>query len=232
MFVRQRDVRPGLAPPLGGLHCHEFVVAVPSVLHTDRQPFQGPFCYMPTILLDSLPPLLIGVGFYELRKRTARISAGADFFDIRFDGGSISAVFKNDGLPGKIHDFPLLAMIRKIFGQMTIGETSTGSWVYSYLEHNLDAAQFQPISGSVRSRGKTNFDLIFNGVPEAAAAADGGPILAPFGFRLITEWKLTYPITRGRFEVQPQHPSVRAFASAMSDRLLSNLPMFGRLPRR
>ena len=67
MFVRQRDVRPGLAPPLGGLHYHEFVVAVPSVLHTDRQPFQGPFCYMPTILLDSLPPLLIGVGFYGSR---------------------------------------------------------------------------------------------------------------------------------------------------------------------
>ena len=55
MFVRQRDVRPGLAPPLGGLHYNEVVVAIPSVLHKDRQAFQGPFCYMPTILLELAP---------------------------------------------------------------------------------------------------------------------------------------------------------------------------------
>ncbi|MBR0939159.1 NAD(P)-binding protein [Bradyrhizobium jicamae] len=238
MFVRQRDVRPGLAPPLGGLHYNEFVVAVPSVQHTDRQPFPGPFCYMPTILLDSLPPLLIGVGFYGLKKRTAKINARADSFDIRFDRGSMSAVFSNGGLPGKIQDFPLLATIRRILGQIIIGETSTGSWVYSYLDHNFDAAEFQPVSGMVRSRGKINFDLPFVGLPDAAnaaaaaAAAAGGPIPGPVGFRLLTEWKLTYPITKGHFEVQPQQPSVRAFASAMGERFLRNLPMFGRLPPR
>lgn len=236
MFVRQRDVRPGLAPPLGGLHYNEFVVAVPSVLHTDRQPFQGPFCYMPTILLDSLPPLLIGVGFYGLKKRTAQISAHSDSFDIRFDEGSLSAVFSNDGLPGKIQDFPLLVSIRKILGQIIIGETSTGSWVYSHLDHNFETAEFRPICGIVKSRGKRNFDLPFGGLPDASVAAEaaaaGGPIPAPVGFRLLTEWKLSYPITKGHFEVRPQQPSVRAFASAMSERFLRNLPMFGRLPPR
>jgi uncharacterized protein with NAD-binding domain and iron-sulfur cluster len=235
MFVRQRDVRPGLAPPLGGLKYNEVVVAVPSVLHTDRQPFVGPFCYMPTILLDSLPPLLIGVGFYGLKKRTAQISAHSDSFDIRFDEGLLSAVFNNAGLPGKIQDFPLLASIRRILGQIIIGETSTGSWVYSYLDHNFDTAEFQPISGTVKSRGRRNFDLPFVGLSDAAVAAAvaaGGPIPAPVGFRLRTEWKLTYPITKGHFEVRPQQPSVKAFASAMGERFLRNLPMFGRLPPR
>lgn len=235
MFVRQRDVRPGLAPPLGGLHYNEFIVAVPSVLHTDRQPFQGPFCYMPTILLDSLPPLLIGAGFYGLKKRTARITAHADFFDIRSDEGSIAARFCNTGLPGNILDFPLLAGIRKILEQVIIGETSAGSWVYSYLDLNLDAAEFQPISGQVRIRGKRDLDLPFTGLLDAAAAAEaagGGPIPAPVGFRLLTDWKLTYPIVSGHFEVPSRQASVRAFASTMGERLLGNLPMFRRLPPR
>jgi uncharacterized protein with NAD-binding domain and iron-sulfur cluster len=239
MFVRQRDVRPGLAPPLGGLHYNEFILAVPSVVHTDRQPFRGPFCYMPTILLDSLPPLLIGVGLYGLKKRTARISTNADFFDIRFDEGSLSALFKNAGLPGKIQDFPFLTNIRKILDQVIIGETSEGSWVYSYLDHHFDAAEFQPISGSVKSRGKRNFNFDFVGLPDAnadanadaAAEAGGDAILAPMGFRLFTGWKITYPITRGHFEA-PRQPAVRAFASAMGERLLGNLPIFGRLPPR
>jgi hypothetical protein len=216
------------------LNYNEFVVAVPSVLHTDRQPFQGPFCYMPTILLDSLPPLLIGVGFYGLKKRTARISAYVDSFNIRFDEGSLSARFSNAGLPGKIQDFPMLANIRKILDQVIIGETSEGSWVYSYLDHNLEAADFQPISGTVRSRGKRQFDLDFGGLPDAAAAAaaGGGPIPAPVGFRLLMDWKLTYPIVSGHFDVPSRQPSVRAFASAMGERVLRNLPIFGRLPPR
>jgi uncharacterized protein with NAD-binding domain and iron-sulfur cluster len=235
MFVRQRDVRPGLAPPLGGLRYNEFVVAVPSVLHKDRQPFQGPFCYMPTILLDSLAPLLIGAGFYGLKKRSARISAYADSFDIRFDEGELSAVFANADLPGKIQDFPMLASIRKLLEQVIIGETSTGSWVYCYLDHNLDAAEFQPISGRVKSQGRRNFELQVTGLPtqSAAAAAGGaGPIPTPVGFRLLTDWKLTYPISRGHFEVTSHQPSVRTFAAAMGERLLGALPILGRMPRR
>jgi hypothetical protein len=175
------------------------------------------------------------VGFYGLKKRTAQISAHSDSFDIRFDEGLLSAVFNNAGLPGKIQDFPLLASIRRILGQIIIGETSTGSWVYSYLDHNFDTAEFQPISGTVKSRGRRNFDLPFVGLSDAAVAAAvaaGGPIPAPVGFRLRTEWKLTYPITKGHFEVRPQQPSVKAFASAMGERFLRNLPMFGRLPPR
>jgi hypothetical protein len=39
------------------------------------------------------------------------------------------------------------------------------------------------------------------------------PILAPVGFRLLTDWKQTYPIARGHLEARPQQPSVAAACS-------------------
>jgi uncharacterized protein with NAD-binding domain and iron-sulfur cluster len=239
MFARHKGVRPGIAPAIGGLSYDEFLIIVPSVYHTDRQPFHGPFCYMPIILLDSLLPLVVGAGFYGLKKRNARILARADSFDIRFDAGEVAASLSNDGLPGMIQDFPVLTgSVRKMFEQVIVGETTSGSWVYSYLEHNLDAAEFQPIEGKVRGVGKTLFEFSFDGIPPAGTPAAverdqaGDIIPAPVGFRLLTKWQLTYPIVSGRYDPPQTQPSVKAFASAMTERVLNRLPSFGKFPFR
>jgi hypothetical protein len=223
-----------LAPPLAGLRYDEFLLVVPNVYHSDRQPFTGPFCYMPTILLDSLPPLLIGAGFYGLKKRSARIRAYPDSFDIRYDEGEISASLNNVDLPGAIQDFPQLAATRKLLEQVIIGETSSGSWVYSYLEHNLGAAEFQPISGTIRFRGLRKFQFDFFGIPSdntiRMTTFDNGEVIpSPVGFRMLTNWTITYPFIRGQYHPSPKQASVRAFASAMTERLF---PALGKFPFR
>lgn len=102
MFAQQSGVRPGLAPPIGGLKYNEYLLVVPNVFHTERQPFQGPFCYMPEILLNSLPAQVIGAGLYGLKKHLARIRAYPDSFDVRYDGGEIRAEIRHYGLAGRI----------------------------------------------------------------------------------------------------------------------------------
>jgi hypothetical protein len=235
IFARQRDVRPGLAPPLGGLRYNEFIVIVPSVFHKGRQTFQGPFCYMPTILLDSRLPLFIGAGFYGLKKRSAQIKAYHDSFHIRSNEGTISSRFENDGLPGLIQDFPQLTSIRLVLEQVIIGETSSGSWVYSHIDHNLDAAEFQPIRGEIKIQGKTKIegkrDFEFKGIAHAAEKPDDYQ-WEPVGFRFLTDWALTYPIVLGQYETPPRRRSVNAFASAMSERVRSTLPGARKLPTR
>ena len=243
VFSRHSGVRPGIAPPIGGLRYDEFLIAVPSVYHVDRQPFQGPFCYMPVILLDSLLPLILGAGFYGLKKRNARIMARTDSFNIRFDEGQISASLRDEGPPGMIQDFPGLTTIRKMMEQAIVGETSSGFWVYSYLEYNLDAAEFQPIRGKVRSTGKRAFEFNFDpivsneassGTEQArrSGAETGDLTPPPLGFRMLTNWQFTYPIVRGQYEPSPTQPSVRAFASTMSERFRNRFPSFGRFPPR
>jgi uncharacterized protein with NAD-binding domain and iron-sulfur cluster len=238
MFARQSFVRPGFAPRLGGLSYNELLFIIPSVIHAERQPFpyRGPFAYMSTILLDSLPPQLIGTEFYGLKKRLARIRAYPDSFDIRFDEGEISASFANVKLPGQIQDFPVLATVRKYLEQVIIGETSIGAWVYSYIENNLDAAEFQAISGTIRGTGKRQFQFDFFPIEPTGTTAkvpekdkDGNLIPSPVGFRLLTDWTITYPIVHGRYDAAPKPAPVRAFASAMAERLF---PGLGRFPFR
>jgi hypothetical protein len=197
---------------------------------------------MPVILLDSLLSLILGAGFYGLKKRNARIMARTDSFNIRFDEGQISASLRDEGPPGMIQDFPGLTTIRKMMEQAIVGETSSGFWVYSYLEHNLDAAEFQPIRGKVRSTGKRAFEFNFDPIlsNEASAGteqarrsgATGDLNPPPLGFRMLTNWQFTYPIVRGQYEPSPTQPSVRAFASTMSERFRNRLPSFARFPPR
>jgi hypothetical protein len=179
---------------------------------------------MPCILLDSLPPTIVGVGAYGFRKRLARISAHGDSFDIRSSEGSIVAKFENKSLPGKIQDFPRLAQLRAIFEQPMISETSTGSWVYSFIDHHLDSAEFQSIEGHARMRGRPTADLCFKGIPCPDQPSDGGVKQHHEAFRLTTTWDLTLPIRSGQFDGPTNRPSIRAFTNAMTNRFFRRFP--------
>jgi len=114
-----------------------------------------------------------------------------------------------------------LAKLRAIFEQPIISETSTGSWVYSFIDHHLDSAEFQSVEGEVLMRGRRREDLSFQGVPGPNQPSVKQSHEA---FRLTTTWDLTLPIRSGQFDGPTNRPSIRAFTSAMTNRFFRRFP--------
>lgn len=220
MFAQHTHVRPGFALPGTGFGYNEFLVLIPSVLHPSSKTYNGPFCYMPFMLLDALLPVVVGVGAYGFKKQLARIRVKADSFDIRGEFGRVSAGFENRSLPGTIDDFAGLSTYRKVFEQPVISETSTGHWIYSSLDHHFDTAQFQAIEGDVFLK-KIDHTFHFVGIPT-------GRTIAPMdvAFRLRTNWDLTFPIVDAADDTVARSAANRAFVNAVAAKL------FGRFDRR
>jgi hypothetical protein len=131
LFSELRQVRPGFVP-FGGISYMEFAIIFHDVYNLDtNDDYNGPFIYMPRILLNSLPPVAVGVMGYGFNKRLARIGRVGDSFDIRNDEGEISARFEDASLLGQIGDFHELSIIERILNQPVISETSEGRWISS-----------------------------------------------------------------------------------------------------
>jgi hypothetical protein len=114
VFSEQRQVRPGFVP-FGGISYMEFSIIFHDVYNLDtNDDYNGPFVYMPRMLLNSLPPVAVGVVGYGFNKRLARIGRVGDSFNIRNEEGEISARFEDASLLGQIGDFPELSIIRRI----------------------------------------------------------------------------------------------------------------------
>jgi hypothetical protein len=64
VFSEQRQVRPGFVP-FGGISYMEFSIIFHDVYNLDtNDDYNGPFVYMPRMLLNSLPPVAVGVVGY------------------------------------------------------------------------------------------------------------------------------------------------------------------------
>jgi uncharacterized protein with NAD-binding domain and iron-sulfur cluster len=208
LFSKQRNVRPGFVP-FGGIDYHEFIELIPYV-ERDDGPSGGPFSFMPYLLLDQLPPVLIGVGLYGFNKRLAKISSQAGAFEIRSDLGEVRAYFQPKGLPGDSEQFPNLADVRDLLEHPLISQTPTRSWIYSYLDFHFDAATFQATSGKVAIEGQEiQFDSILD---------------QPFGaFRFMTNWNLSFPLSSGTSPENLGSDAVRRLASIWTQATLGRL---------
>ena len=218
VFSRQKNVRPGFVP-FGGLSYLEFAIVVPYVFDTDPDPtYHGPYCYMPKLLLHSVPPILVGVGAYGFKKHLAKIHAVGNSFDIRNDEGAISAKFDDASLLGRMDDFPNLQDAYGMLLQPIISETSKGDSIYSILDYHLQNAEFQSLGGKVRiKQGVYERVFCFDGVPVPKEAL---PKNTPYGFRMVTNWDLTLPMRVGEHEgLLPV--DTKRFASAMTNRLFA-----------
>ncbi len=209
-FCRHSRVRPGFAP-FGGINYLEFFEAIPFVKHRDQKAPTGQFNYLPHLLLDEVPPILVGVGFYGFKKRLARIRASDSSFDVRSDLGRIDASFADVSAPGGFADFGGLAALRTVFELPQISQSQTGQWIYSFLNLRLDAATFQGVEGKViigppfvpEPPGP------FPGLPRGNAPWRGN-----VAFRFATEWELSLPIVSSVSDESPVPRSVNTFADA------------------
>lgn len=134
IFARQRNVRPGLLP-FGGANYVEIAQLIPNVEHKEIAALKGiRFSFMPNILLDSLPPVIVGQNLYGFNKQLASIRADGDSFSVRSSTGSTSARFDRSGLPEGISEYPSIAKIRDLLEQPLIGVKADGSFIYSVLK--------------------------------------------------------------------------------------------------
>lgn len=224
-FSEQRNVRPGFVP-FGGINYMEFAVIFHNIYSCDtNDDYNGPFVYMPRILLNSFPPAAIGAKAYGFNKRVARISRVGDSFNIQNDEGVISARFEEASLLGKIGDFRELAIVRQILDQPVISETSEGGWISSYLDYHLDQASFQSLKGKCSiKQGGLSKTIDFVGVPgpENSEVEKGEIANRPLGFRMVTNWDLTLPMRVGEHEGLLPTPK-RMHAAAITNRLMARL---------
>jgi hypothetical protein len=150
MFTNQRNVRPGFLP-FGGLHYHEFIEIIPYVEHESLSaPGGGPFLYMPYMILDEWLAVLVGQHLYGFSKRLGRIATNSLGFDVRSDLGQIRAQFGDRSLLGGVDDIPGIRDFCRLVDHPFIAQTSTGRWVYSYLDYRLDTAEFREIDGYIQ----------------------------------------------------------------------------------
>jgi hypothetical protein len=191
LFTRQRHVRPGFVP-FGGINYHELIVMVPFVQRDDMNaPMGGPFSYMPSLVLDEWLPVALGVNLYGLNKRLGRIDSKGGSFDVSCDLGEVRGWLESSGLPGRIEDHKELQGICGLVERPFIALSTKGMWIYSQLDFCLDTAEFQPVTGALRSSGS-----IF---PASYSPGDR-PQHNPW-FRFSTHWRLSLPFVNGR----PQH---------------------------
>jgi uncharacterized protein with NAD-binding domain and iron-sulfur cluster len=223
VFSEQRNVRPGFVP-FGGINYMEFAVIFHDIYNSDtNDDYNGPFLYMPRILLNSFPPAAIGVKAYGFNKRVARIRRVGNSFNIRNDEGEISARFEDASMLGQIGDFPELSIVRRILDQPVISETSEGSWISSCLDYHLDQASFQSLKGHCYiNQGPYRKQIDFIGVPGPGnLAVEKGDIAYPsLGFRMVTSWDLTLPVRVGEHDGLLPTPK-RMHAAAITNRLMA-----------
>ena len=223
VFSEQRNVRPGFVP-FGGINYMEFAVIFHDVYKSDTNgDYDGPFVYMPRILLNSFPPAAIGAKAYGFNKRVARIRRVGDSFNIRNDEGEISARFEEASLLGQLGDFPELEILRRILDQPIISETSEGGWISSYLDYHLDQASFQSLKGYCSiEQGPYSKEINFIGVSGPGNPGVGrGDIAYPsLGFRMVTNWDLTLPVRVGEHDGLLPTPK-RMHAAAITNRLMA-----------
>jgi uncharacterized protein with NAD-binding domain and iron-sulfur cluster len=225
VFSEQRNVRPAFVP-LGGITYMEFSIIFHDVYNLEtNDDYNGPFIYMPRILLNSFPAAAIGVKAYGFNKRLARIRRVGNSFNIRNDEGEISARFEDASLLGQIGDFPELSIVRGILDQPVISETAEGGWITSQLDYHLDQASFQSLKGHCYiNQGPYSKAIDFIGVPGPPnPEVEAGRIAFPsLGFRMVTNWDLTLPIRVGEHDGLLPTPK-RMHATAITNRLISRL---------
>jgi uncharacterized protein with NAD-binding domain and iron-sulfur cluster len=225
VFSAQRNVRPGFVP-FGGIGYLEFSIVLHDVYNQDtNDDYNGPFVYMPRILLNSFAPAAIGVKAYGFSKRLARMRHVGDSFNIRNSEGEISARFEDASLLGQICDFPALSIVRRILDQPVISETSEGGWIVSYFDYHLDQAGFQSLKGLCSiNQGPYSEEIEFIGVPGRSTSGVAAANVASqsLGFRMVTNWDITLPMRVGEHDGLLPTPK-RMHAAATTNRLLARL---------
>ena len=218
---QQKNVRPGFMP-FGGLNYLEFAIVLHNIYTNETNTdYNGPYLYMPRILLNSFPAMMIGTTAYGFRKRLARIHRVEDSFLLRNDEGEVSAQFASASLLGQLADFPALPFVQHILEHPTISETTTGEWKWSYLDYHLESASFQSLSGSIDiSQGPIQASIMFSGI--VGPGNTGPTTLAPLGFRMITDWDITLPAPAGEHDGVLAAPK-RLHAAAITSRLMTRL---------
>ncbi len=225
VFSQQRNVRPGLMP-FGGISYLEFALIIHNVYNNDENSdFDGPYVYMPRILLDSYAPTAIGATVYGLKKQMARMRRIGDAFQIRNDLGEISAIFKDSSLIGGIGDFPALGILNEILNQPIISETPQGGWIWSYIDYHLGRASFQALKGACAiDQAPYKKEFQFAGVTGKGNAPSEQPRVdfPTVGFRMATNWDITLPVRMNDHDgLLPT--SKRLHAATVTNRLLSRL---------
>ena len=183
-FGTQSEVGPDLLP--FGLSYLEFVLALPFVRPRDGP--QGPFCYLPVLLLDRRLPTVLGRWLYGFAKRRAACRRSEDSFVIARpeDGAALlSARFAAAGPTARaaeIEDFPNL---RCLFEQPLISQGRGGRWRYARFDFDRARAALQPVAAEV----------IFHRAIVPGMPLTPDPIRAPgpgasTAFRLATTWTL------------------------------------------
>jgi hypothetical protein len=220
LCTQQKNVRPGFMP-FGGLNYLEFALVLHYIFTNETNTgYNGPYLYMPRILLNSFPAMAIGTTAYGFKKRLAKIRRVEDSFQLRNDDGEVSAQFASASLLGQIRDFPVLPSVQHILDHPTISETMTGEWMWSYLDYHLESASFQSLSGSIAiSQGHFQDSISFSGI---VGPGNPGPTIAPFGFRMVTDWDITLPAPAGEHGGVLAAPK-RLHAAAMTSRLMTRL---------
>jgi uncharacterized protein with NAD-binding domain and iron-sulfur cluster len=220
IFGRQRDVRPGLLP-FGGANYVEITQLIPNVEHSDIAALKNvPFSFMPNLLLDSLPPVIVGQNLYGFNKQLANVRTDGDSFSVRSSAGSMSAWFQRSGLPGNISAYSSIYAIRDLLERPLIGVKADGSFIYSVLNFGLYGAAFQPVRGTI------GINRPF--VPKAMTF-DLKPVSEyeqgyPWGFRFISRWSLTLPFSFPSGQSNASMQNLRRVAAEYTDALLGRVP--------
>jgi hypothetical protein len=213
IFGRQRNVRPGLLP-FGGANYVEIAQLIPDVEHDDPALKGIRFSFMPTLLLDSLPPVVVGRNLYGFNKQLASIRADVDSFNVRSSIGSMSAWFQRADVPGGISDYESISRISDLLDRPLVGVKPDGSFIYSVLNFGLKGAVFYAPRPFVKTAGK--FDL--------KPLVDPKLQEFPWGFHFISRWSLTLPFGFPSGRSNDSEQNLRRVTAEYSDAFLGRLP--------
>ncbi len=220
IFGRQRNVRPGLLP-FGGANYVEITQLIPNVEHSDIAALKGvPFSFMPNLLLDSLPPVIVGQNLYGFNKQLAGVRADGDSFSVRSSAGTMSAWFERSGLPGNISTYNSIYAIQDLLERPLIGVRADGSFIYSVLNFGLNGAAFQPVKGTIS---------ICPPFVTKASTFDLKPLSDhdqkyPWGFRFISRWSLTLPFSFPSGQSNASTQNLRRVTAEYTDALIGRVP--------
>jgi uncharacterized protein with NAD-binding domain and iron-sulfur cluster len=210
VFSRHRHVRPGFMPA-GGINYLEFAELIPYVDRDDTYaPAGGPFTYMPYLLLDQPLAVALGVNGYGFNKRLARLSAHDGAFVVTSDLSVIRAKFHTVGLPGTFDKLSSIDSCRRFLGQPFISRKSTGEWVYSYLDYQLESATYQRIHGEI-AIGKPFLPVAETFSTEQFALTHMMKKIAWFHFS--SRWRLSMPLTAGQVSDTSAPAQIRSTVS-------------------
>jgi hypothetical protein len=243
VFSRQSQVRPAFVP-FGGLSYLEFFELIPFVRHdSDDSVLPEQFSFMPYLLLDRLPPVVIGSSLYGFNKQLASIQGRENSFDIRSQLGRIEAVFVAPGLPGTLSDFSD-TNLRQMIEPPQVSQMPDGSFVYSLADFHLDAATVQPLSGQIRigqpfthhdgrtiiacdsllvGKGDAPLSTVAESIRTGGRRGSDAATLRGRAFRLATRWSLSMPFASPTTGSIMGSLSLRSFADSYSRAVLGRI---------